>query len=151
MSDSTVITFEVPGPAVGKKLKAFIIGKYAKIINEPKKTKPYMDLVRTIAKLNAPLEPWLGAVAISIEYIIEPTKGWKAEKKALALSGKLYATVKPDGDNVSKSVCDALSQVIYKDDCQIVQYVITKRYGAVAKTVVTIEALEHIPTQQKLI
>lgn len=139
------ITIEIPGPPVGK--SHTVAGRKITLTNE---TRGFMKFVRTLAKLKAPSVPWPGAVAVEIEYTIEPHPSWDAEKKAKALAGTLYATVTPDGDNVSKSVCDALSKVVYKDDRQIVDYRIRKRYGREAKTMIRIVELEHLPAQKGL-
>lgn len=139
------VIIEIPGPPVGK--SHTVAGRK---ITLTKETRGFMKFVRTLAKLKAPPEPWPGAVAAHIHYVIEPHPSWDADKKARALAGTLYATVTPDGDNVSKSVCDALSKVVYKDDRQIVDYRITKCYGPEAKTVVTITELEHLPAQKGL-
>lgn len=38
-------------------------------------------------------------------------------------------TIKPDADNISKAVCDALNKVLWNDDAQIVYLTIRKLYG----------------------
>lgn len=48
--------------------------------------------------------------------------------KALPKSKASYAIKKPDFDKLVRTVCDALSGVIYHDDSQIVESVICKRY-----------------------
>ena len=40
-----------------------------------------------------------------------------------------YMTVRPDLDNLVKSVTDALNNILYTDDSQIVKLTIEKKYG----------------------
>lgn len=41
---------------------------------------------------------------------------------------KVFPTKKPDADNIAKVVCDALNQVAYQDDTQIVKLTVTKHF-----------------------
>lgn len=50
-------------------------------------------------------------------------------KKQQMLDGKILPTKKPDIDNVCKSIFDALNGVCFRDDTQIVELEITKRYS----------------------
>ena len=43
--------------------------------------------------------------------------------------GQLVPSVKPDLDNISKIILDALNKVAFNDDKQVAQLSITKRYG----------------------
>ena len=36
---------------------------------------------------------------------------------------------KPDADNIAKIICDALNDVAYKDDTQVVMLTIIKKYA----------------------
>ena len=51
------------------------------------------------------------------------------KKKEAKLSGKIRPTVKPDNDNIAKSVLDALSGLAYGDDKKIVELKVRKYYG----------------------
>ena len=42
--------------------------------------------------------------------------------------GKILPTKKPDADNIAKVVCDALNQIAYGDDAQIVRLIVTKHF-----------------------
>lgn len=42
-------------------------------------------------------------------------------KKTAMLSGELLPTKKPDIDNIVKAVLDALNEVAYRDDTQVVE------------------------------
>ena len=66
--------------------------------------------------------PWESGVALNVSvhayYPVAASKSLKI--KAQMLSGRIRPTVKPDFDNVAKIACDALNQIAYADDCQIV-------------------------------
>lgn len=47
---------------------------------------------------------------------------------ALKASAPTYPTTKPDRDNVEKSTADALNGIIWRDDAQLVDGRISKRY-----------------------
>jgi len=62
--------------------------------------------------------PLQGAVAIEIQFIFSPLKGFsKAQKIAIAEGRKVYKTTKPDlTDNLPKGFVDALSGVVFERD-----------------------------------
>ena len=57
------------------------------------------------------------------------------------LDEKIKPTKKPDCDNVAKIILDALNMIAYNDDSQVVELVVNKRYGEVAKVVVELEEI----------
>lgn len=58
------------------------------------------------------------------------------------LDEKIKPTKKPDCDNVAKIILDALNKTAYNDDSQVVELVVNKRYGEVAKVVVELEEVK---------
>jgi crossover junction endodeoxyribonuclease RusA len=52
-----------------------------------------------------------------------------------------FPTVKPDSDKLVRALLDALTGIAYEDDAQVVDVIVTKRYGAEAKTTVTVQRL----------
>ena len=63
-----------------------------------------------------------------LAYYSVPKSGSKKEK-AQKLANAIRPTKKPDMDNVVKMVADALNQVAYKDDTQIVDCQVRKFYS----------------------
>lgn len=63
-----------------------------------------------------------------LAYYSVPKSGKKKEK-AQKLANVIRPTKKPDMDNVVKMVADALNQVAYKDDTQIVDCQVRKFYS----------------------
>lgn len=67
----------------------------------------------------------------------------KSKKQRVAmLSGKIRPTKKPDMDNVVKIIADALNQVAYRDDTQIVDCQCRKFYSENPRVEVTIKTVE---------
>ena len=57
------------------------------------------------------------------------------------VAGIIAPTKKPDWDNIGKLISDALNQLAYFDDAQIVRVNIIKKYARVSETIVKIEEL----------
>ena len=81
---------------------------------------------------------FVGAVAIALVAVFEPPASWSKKARAAALAGEVVPTVKPDWDNLGKLVSDAMNAVVYKDDAQIFEAHISKRYGEVARVEVAV-------------
>lgn len=71
------------------------------------------------------------------------TKGLKSELwERVCKTGLIEATVKPDLDNVSKSILDALNEIAYKDDSQVISLWITKERSFNPRVEVEINSYE---------
>jgi Holliday junction resolvase RusA-like endonuclease len=84
--------------------------------------------------------PYDGPVSIDVLAVFAPPASWSKAKTNRTL-GKLHIQ-RPDFDNLQKTICDALSGVAYRDDGQIGEARCRKVWGQVAKTVITVRALE---------
>jgi len=49
----------------------------------------------------------------------------------MMLDNKIYPTIKPDTDNIAKSILDSLNGIAYKDDKQVVMLTVEKWYAEV--------------------
>lgn len=78
-------------------------------------------------------EPITGAVVLQILVEVAIPKSWSKKKREQAEKGEIRPVSKPDGDNIAKSIMDALSGVWYLDDKQVCELHIIKTYGEVAK------------------
>jgi Holliday junction resolvase RusA-like endonuclease len=65
---------------------------------------------------------------------------WPKKKRAAALDGTLKPAGKPDGDNTTKLIFDALNKIVWLDDAQIVDFAFSKRYAAEPFTLIRVEA-----------
>ena len=69
-------------------------------------------------------------------------KSTSKKKLSDIIREKVFPTKKPDCDNIAKAVCDALNGVAWRDDSQVVELSVAKRYTQYQPTVhVTIEEL----------
>ncbi|MBQ0078389.1 MAG: RusA family crossover junction endodeoxyribonuclease [Eubacterium sp.] len=122
----------IPGPPQGKaRARTFYnprLGKHTSVT--PSKTVLYENLIKTCylrahegeCYEDEPLE-----VIIRAWYEI-PKSTSKKDRERIR-NDKLYPTKKPDADNIAKVVCDALNGMAYKDDKQIVNMTVLKRYA----------------------
>lgn len=76
-----------------------------------------------------------------LAYYSVPKSGSKKEK-AKKLENIIRPTKKPDMDNVVKMVADALNQVAYKDDTQIVDCQVRKFYSEQPRIEVIIQEVK---------
>lgn len=111
---------------------------------DPAKSRSYKAFVKYIVADEAQKQGWLYTeLPISVEvkaYL--PIAASKPKKfKAAALAGAEKPTKKPDVDNLFKTVTDAMSGILYKDDKQITKAVIEKAYSNEPRLEVEIEVL----------
>lgn len=124
------ISFTIPGEAVpfaraggGKTVARFT----------PAKQRSAMGTVKlfcqTAMQGSVPLE---GAIELSIAaYYLRP-KSRKAD---------VWKTSRPDADNLSKLIKDALNTVAWRDDAQVCSLHVWKQYDDVSRVVIKIEEL----------
>ena len=73
-------------------------------------------------------------------YVEIPQSKSKKQKEKM-ITGEIKPIVKPDVDNVAKSILDALNGIIYLDDKQIIELNIKKIYAETSWTEVKIEEI----------
>lgn len=83
-----------------------------------------------------------GAVAVHVECYVPIPKSDSKGKREAKISGATPCTVKPDIDNVIKSVLDALNGVAWPDDKAINSIWATKMYSERPRLTVTIRGKE---------
>lgn len=111
--------FEIEGKPVGKGRPRFKrMGNFVQTYT-PEKTAEYEKLVRMKFQ-NAGGIITDKPVKIEIVAFFEPPKSTKKRDKAEMLRNKILPTKKPDCDNIAKIILDALNQIAYKDDAQVV-------------------------------
>lgn len=133
-----MIEFEIPGPVRGKGRPRFTRAGHA---YTPAQTANYEAFVKLLASEamagRAPIE---GAVRCRIDVTMAVPQSWSARKQAAAIeSGR--PTKKPDADNIAKIIGDSLNKIVWRDDAQIAECTISKRWGEMDSVAVTVEAL----------
>ncbi|MBR3003248.1 MAG: RusA family crossover junction endodeoxyribonuclease, partial [Clostridia bacterium] len=71
----------------------------------------------------------------------EVPKSASKKKKQQMLNDEIFPTVKPDTDNIAKSILDSLNGIAYLDDKQVVKLEVEKYYSQNANVAVMIEEL----------
>ena len=91
------------------------------MVYTPAKTVAYEKVVALAAKaaMRGNTPPIIGPVSVDIKFFLARPKSNKSTEPV----------VKPDIDNLAKSVCDALNGIVWKDDSQIVHAKITKEWA----------------------
>ena len=132
------INFIVQGKVQAKQRPRFN-GKFA---YTPKETIAYENWVRTcfLEKYRGqqPLEKPLKEKIIKY---YEVPKSASKKKKQQMLNDEIYPTVKPDTDNIAKSILDSLNGIAYLDDKQVVKLEVEKYYSQNANVAVMIEEI----------
>lgn len=126
-----VVTFTVDGPPHGKGRPRFRrFGNFVSTYTDAK-TKSYEDAAKDAAKVAMGSSPPIES-PVRLDLIIRlPVPKSYAKKRAEAcLNGSEWPTKKPDWDNVAKSIADAMNDVVFLDDTQIVIARIVKVYAA---------------------
>lgn len=82
-------------------------------------------------------------LAIKVIAYFEIPKSKSKKFKESALKGEVNPITKPDTDNISKNIKDALNKIAYPDDCQIVTEIIQKRYSETPRAEITISEIEE--------
>lgn len=143
------VAFTIPGEPVGKgrpRAVAEIAWKdgqpeaFVRMVT-PKETRQAEKLVRDAFMARHPdHKPWTGAVQINFTAVFETPKSFNRALKEAAARGELYATKKPDKDNIEKLIVDALNGIAWADDAQVMGGGI-KRYGSPARIDVSLKSL----------
>jgi len=140
------ISFVVPGEPIGKgrhKTSTHVVGGKALARHyTPKKTVAYEGLVAMAAQeALAGRSLIVGPVLMELRMFHPVPRSWSKKRQAMALAGEVLPTVKCDADNCLKAVCDALNGVIWRDDTQVVNVMLAKRYAEVPRVEVKVVPL----------
>ena len=127
-----MICFEIPGKPQGKaRARTFYNSKLGKMQSiTPEHTVLYENLIKH-CYLETKCEPFLDKVPLEVEITAcfpIPKSATKKDRERIKLM-EYYPTKKPDADNIAKVVCDALNGLAYKDDAQVIDLTVHKRFG----------------------
>jgi Holliday junction resolvase RusA-like endonuclease len=110
---------------------------------DPKKSSDFKNYVRLVASEHRPDKLLEGPISLTVKVYKKTLKSFSKKKIAAAESGQLRPTSKPDVDNYVKGAKDALKNVIWKDDSQVVDLHISKWYSETPRVEITIVPLEE--------
>ena len=136
---SPAIVITVPGQIRGKGRPRFV--RATGRTYTPEATRSYEAVLKFAAvEAMAGRAPIEGPVRLLMVATFDVPTSWSKKKRIAALAGDIKPTKKPDADNVIK-LTDALNQVVWRDDAQVVECRLIKRYGNQAMLQVQVEAL----------
>lgn len=129
------IRFFVPGhPACAGSKKYVHIGGRIKLIDDCSRNKVWRQAVRREANKAYPFDLLIEPVVLGLEFTFIRPKGHFFRRKSgvvLRPDAPLYPDVAPDLTKLVRAVEDALTGVIWRDDCRVVGQSNLKVYGEV--------------------
>lgn len=84
-----------------------------------------------------------GNIEIKIDYSMIPPISWSKIRRYNAIKGFIKPIVKPDNDNIEKTIFDTLNKIIWKDDNQIIKNETKKFYNIEEFTNITIKGYKN--------
>lgn len=151
---NAAVSFFVPGKPVGKgRARSHALMRGGKAVigaggrpiithNTPERTVNFENLVGYHGQQAMQGRPlYQGPMKLTLLIDFEVPKSWSHKKRVAALAGLLLPTKKPDCSNILKAIEDALNQVVYVDDVQIVSGWFDKRYRERAGVTIMLELL----------
>lgn len=136
-----MISFTIPGKPVAQGRPRAARRGNRIMMYDPKPSKDYKEYVAKIAKEYAPEEPTEAALGVRMKIYREIPKSTTKKDRKLINEGLKRPVVRPDTDNYTKAILDALNGIIYKDDSQIVDLKASKYYSDDPRVEIKIEAL----------
>lgn len=110
----------------------------------PEKTKNYENWVKLSFINRYPnFKPLENELAVSIKAYFEIPKSVSKKKREQMLNGNIRPTIKPDLDNIAKSILDALNKLAYLDDKQIVLLKVEKFYDVNPRVELMVEEISY--------
>ena len=121
------IKFTVPGSPKGKARPRF--DPRNKRTYTPQATVSYENFTKLCYINECKRARLHGAVFAEIKVFVGIPKYTSKKQRESMLAGQERPTKKPDCDNITKIILDALNGIAYDDDKQIVEVFVTKRYS----------------------
>ena len=145
-SEGNTVSFTIPGNPVAKgrhrngRTFRNKLGQQRRINYTPKNTAVAEALVQSIANRAMGGRPLLtGAVELHVKAVLPIPTSWSVKRQADAAAGRILPAKKPDLSNVIKLLEDGCNTVVWRDDAQITDMSLSKRYGLVPQVEATIK------------
>mgnify|MGYP001615458633 CR=1 FL=1 len=131
------ISFFVPGVAktAGSK-RPFVVrrkrdGKpVAVVTDDNKNSKDWKADVKQFAAEACADQPLMdGPIFLRLTFYLSRPKGHRGKTGRILDSAPKYPTVKPDVDKLSRAIMDALTEIVWNDDAQVVTKLAMKRFS----------------------
>lgn len=138
--DPELIVVTVPGVPVAKgRPRITTRGGFARAYT-PAKTVRYEDMVR-IAAADQMLgkTPIQGQVTLCVTAYVPIPKSMPKRDQRAAVEGLKHPITRPDADNYAKAALDGCNGILFKDDSQVTDLIVRKRYSDRPRLVITME------------
>jgi Holliday junction resolvase RusA-like endonuclease len=140
ITEPRLIVVTVLGAPVAKgRPKMTTRGKFPRVYT-PAKTRAFEDLIRieatTVMQDNPPV---VGPVLLSVTAYVAMPKSLSKKARAEALDGIRKPVTRPDADNYAKAALDGCNGILFRDDSQVTDLIVRKRYSAAPRLVITME------------
>lgn len=139
------VNFAVPGAPVGKARPRVTRQGHA---YTPQKTKDYENLVRQCYLSQIGEIKFVGKKPLEVLIEAEFPLPKSTPKKKIGIMDETYHTRKPDGDNLAKSILDALNGIAFEDDSAVSVLTVVKTWTA-GDPVVYVH-IQEIPTIKRI-
>lgn len=149
------LTFTVEGkPEPGGSKKGFVHPHtgVVVIVDANAKVKPWKNLVASVGMKLTDLDLFEGPLSVTFKFYLERPKGhYGTGANALKVkdSAPAHPTSRPDVLKLARAVEDALTDVVWRDDAQIVHEVIEKHYGLPQRVEIHVRELEETVVQRE--
>lgn len=124
-----MVEFTIPGDPVPQGRPRAARNGRRIVMYDPKDSREYKQYVSLIARQHAPKTLLEGPLSVRMKIYRQIPKSTTKKDRALIFEGKKRPITKPDTDNYTKSVLDALNGIIYKDDSQVTDLYASKYYS----------------------
>lgn len=127
MSSEIHITLDVE-PKGQMRPRFFSAGKVTKTYKHKDQKAEESKLLGLLYQ-HAPAQPFDGPLSLKIDAFLPIPKSWPKWKQRAAIEGDVRPSKKPDWDNIGKQICDVFNGIFWRDDQQIVEATVGKRYS----------------------
>jgi len=108
----------------------------------PAKTRSYESYVKMSAsQAMTGREPMAGNLRLSLRALLPIPTSWSKRKQEEAAADVLRPASRPDLDNYCKAAMDALNEVVWRDDSQIVELAASKHYSTKPGLMIRVDPL----------
>ena len=111
------------------------------VLYDPTKSKNFKQYVKMCASQHRPAQLLEGPLVLIVKVYKPTLKSFSKKKTQEAEEGLIRPVTKPDLDNYLKGISDALNQVIWHDDSQIVETVVSKYYSQTPRVEIQVKNL----------
>ena len=135
-----IVTYQVEGNPVGKGRPRFARRGNFVSTYSPTKTRDYESVIKDAAqKAMGSNELLETPVTVAIYITVPIPQSYSKKRTEACLNGSERPIKKPDIDNIAKCFLDAMNQVVYLDDTQVLTLHVTKVYGTVGMVEVMVK------------